>query len=279
MTENSPASQTPAAPQPAQWNVPQALYWALIIGAILFVKGFLMDQFTIPSRSMEPTLHGDTFFKGDRILVNRLAYGIRLPWTKTWLAEWGGPERWEVVVFQTIESSSIHGTLVKRVAGLPGETIKVHHGGLVINGKKVEKPDSMPEHQWYWSPSDLPKIAEAKERAMFEQMLEQDPMKFGVGNDPAAITIPDGHYFMMGDNSLESHDSRMYGFVPREHLIGRTFAIWYPFNRWRDFTGFTDTWWGMGMVVGIPGGLLLWIFWDIAMDLRRWLAKRRNATA
>ncbi|MBI1320657.1 MAG: signal peptidase I [Candidatus Hydrogenedens sp.] len=259
-------------------NRRQTIYWFLIIGSILFVKGFLMDQFTIPSRSMEPTLHGDTFFKGDRILVNRLAYGIRLPWTKTWLAEWGGPERWEVMVFQTIEPDSNHDTLVKRVVGLPGETIQIHHGGILINGKKVEKPDSMPEEQWYWSPDDIRKIADPRQRAFFEELQRQDPIRFGVGNDPASITIPEGHYFMMGDNSSESHDSRMYGFVPRENLVGRAFAIWYPFNRWRDFTGYSHTWWGKSMVIGIPSLLFLWIFWDIATDLRRWFKKLRGGS-
>jgi signal peptidase I len=250
-------------------------YWVRLIGIVLFIKGCVVDQYRIPSRSMEPTLHAGGFFSGDRILVNKWIMGPRIPFTTIRLWDWYEPQRWDIVVFHTIEPGSREKVLVKRIVGLPGEKIQLYRDHLRINGEKVDFPDFMPDNMWYFVPQDIPKIRDPNTRAYFEAMQRQDPIRFGVGEDAAFTTIPPDHYLMLGDNTAESHDGRMYGWVPRDHIYGRVFAIWWPFERLRDFTGFYQTWWGP-FAVWLPlGALLVWIVWDLLVDLR-WVLRRKK---
>lgn len=252
-------------------------YWVRLIGIVLFIKGCVVDQYRIPSESMEPTLHAGGFWSGDRILVNKWIFGPRIPFTTTRLWDWSAPERWDIVVFHTIEDKSKEKVLVKRVVGMPGDKIQLHRKYITVNGENIDFPESMPEDMWYFVPEDLPKI-QGNGRAYFEALQQQDPVRFGVGDSDAFTVVPPDHYLMLGDNTAQSHDGRMYGWVPRDHMFGRVFAVWWPFSRMRDFTGFSQTWWGPFAIYVPLGALLVWIVWDVLVDVRRVLRRRGKKT-
>lgn len=260
------------------WTWQNLFSWIKLILLILFLKGCVIDQYSIPSASMEPTLHGDPrFFRGDRVLVNKWWFGARIPFTNIYLKEWNKPERWDIVVFKTPVEDAKHKILIKRVIGLPGETISFKDGNLVVNGEVVPFPDHMPESMHYLNKVDAYMNAQNAENAddynrmisLFNQMVygmgmsEEEQKQFNV--------IPDGHYMMCGDNTENSFDSRMYGWVPGENLYGRAFGIWWPWPRRRDFTGFSYTWWGTALLYGIP--ILL-----ISLELlNQWRHRKKEA--
>lgn len=206
----------------------------IAIALALLIRWPIAEPFKIPSGSMEPT-----FFDGDRIFVNKHAYGLRfpmngfrIPWTRTttwytdkWLWKGASPERWDIVVFKSAEHRVEHDTLVKRVVGLAGERVQIRDGKLFINGEPVEPPDSMPD---------------------VEYGQAFNSFGFGLIPDDEHTIVPEGHVFLLGDNSDHSRDGRWFGWVPEYHILGRVTSIWYPFSRWRDFTGFTGSLWWRG---------------------------------
>lgn len=208
----------------------------LIAGVIaLSIRWICAEPFRIPSGSMEPTLHGDeAMFKGDRVFVDKLAYGtrfpfnrMRMPFTQKWIDYadrriWNNeaPKRWDIVVFKTVEDNAMHSTLVKRIVGMPGERIHIEGGKVYANGKALELPPSMPPIE-YTSP------------------LEGT---YGIRTEDRYSVVPEGCYLLLGDNSRHSRDGRYFGWVPNEHLLGRVSCIWWPYARWRDFTGFSHRW-------------------------------------
>jgi len=212
--------------------------WVKSIGvAILLamlIRWPVAEPFKIPSGSMEPT-----FVAGDRIFVNKHAYGIRFPFNgfripftrKTiwyadgWLWKGASPERWDIVVFKSNEVAVEHDTLVKRVVGLPGETIAIRSGKLYVNGEVIALDEDMPE-------------------VRYTQAMNS--YRFGLADDEFHSVVPEGHVFLMGDNSAHSRDGRWFGWMPEYHLLGQVTSIWYPYSRWRDFTGFTGSWWWIG---------------------------------
>lgn len=207
---------------------------AIAIGIAMLIRWPVAEPFKIPSGSMKPTL-----LIGDRIFVNKHAYGVRFPfngfripltrttiwYTHKWL--WNGPtpHRWDIVVFKSVEPNAEHDTLVKRVVGLPGEHVLIRGGHIYINGKMVETPPSMPK-----------------------EMYTQAPRSNGYGliDDDEHSLVPPGHVFLLGDNSEYSRDARWFGFVPKRNLLGRVTCIWWPPSQWRDFSGFTRSWWWIG---------------------------------
>lgn len=317
------------------WTRGNLLSWIVLIAAVAVLKGCLMDQYTIPSGSMEPTLLGDPrFFRGDRVLVDKTAFGLRVPFTKKWLGTWSGPERWDIVVFQSVEPDAKHPILIKRVVGLPGEEVEIRDGAVYINGEKQTPPDAGGKPVRYTSEFELDKPELKRQflhlakmntpvpilnpehppvRALYTDMdkfhalvFDKDvdalddaeverlcrdvnpaslntvkhlvraglpELVYGLRPEPEFRRVPEGHYLMLGDNSGQSLDGRVYGWVPRENLVGRTFAVWWPWPRRRDFTGFSGTWWGMLMLYGIPAALAAM---EIAGVVRR-RKNRRNA--
>jgi signal peptidase I len=206
----------------------------LLIG--FSIRSSLADWNDVPSGSMRPTI-----LEGDRIFVNKLAYDLKVPFTTWHLAEWGNPQRGDIVVF----FSPCDGKrLVKRVIGLPGDTIQLQNNALIINGTLVEYQPIADELL-----RDIP----AAGRAGWVFACEQLPgQTHAVGGYPAAparrtfapVRVPEGHYFMMGDNRDDSFDSRFWGTVDRKQIVGRATAVvlsidksnhWLP--RWqRSFT-------------------------------------------
>jgi signal peptidase I len=137
------------------------------------------------------------------------------------------PHRWDIVVFKSVQPHAEHDTLVKRVVALPGEHVMIQNGKIYINGKPLELPDSMP-NIYYTAPASIGGLYGAP------------------GADEAHSIVPPGHVFVLGDNSANSYDARAWGWVPDYHLVGRATSIWWPVTRWRDFTGFSHSWWWIG---------------------------------
>ena len=118
--------------------------WILLILAVFTIRWALIEPFYVPSGSMEPTLHGDPrFLRGDRVAVNKLSYGLRIPFTKKRLIKLGEPKRWDVVVFNNVDPNAKHGILIKRVVALPGERVHIADGKIHINGAPVDPPDDL----------------------------------------------------------------------------------------------------------------------------------------
>lgn len=234
---------------------------AIAIGLALMIRWIVAEPFRIPSISMETTLHGDpAMFHGDRVFVNKLVYGtrfplngIRIPFTKTRLQYadkriWRNhdPQRWDIVVFKAVEPNATHTTLVKRVVGLPGERIHIAGGKVYVNGKALEFPPNMPPVS-YTSPWGN---------------------CYGIATDDEHSLAPPDGYLLLGDNSAHSRDGRFFGWVPNERILGRVSCIWWPIARWRDFTGFSGTWWWR-ILVGATSLLLVYrIFFGRSWPMR-----------
>lgn len=387
--------------------------WVALIIVILGLRWIWFEPYKIPSGSMEPTLNGDPrFLRGDRVFINKHFYGIRLPFTTTYIWDWHDPQRWEIVVFKAAHANPEHKTLIKRVVGMPGERIQIREGDIYINDELVEPPADLqeilhyttvlmapreqlenvfvqlaretrmppqfihwddaaenlilqiavtnqtppmlnPEHEnvkrlmadvaevrkklaaeglssieaaraagaadlisasarqvakdllivsdapQYRLPldpnsplyvQDAVKELEADVAALRERIKGLDDaaiangaldefygtvshrtwrvlsdfvmaltgrtasadMKYGLSDEERYSVIPEGHYLLLGDNSGNSLDGRVTGWVPRDNIIGRAFCIWWPVGHWRDFTGFSRTWWGAALLYGLP---------------------------
>ncbi len=213
---------------------PHLIEWvrsALIaLSLALVIRWALVEPYRIPSGSMEPTLHGDPGFgRGDRVFVNKFVYGLRYPFMNKRIWKGQDPQRWDLVVFKTVEEDAIHKTLVKRIVGMPGEHFQIRGGRIYVNNEPLVLPPDMPQDLFYTSPLNAP---------------------YGVQEPAAFSQIPEGHYLVLGDNSAHSRDGRYFGWLPNAHIVGRVSCIWWPPPRWRDFTGFTQTnWWRVLLVV------------------------------
>ncbi|HOK89509.1 MAG TPA: signal peptidase I [Candidatus Hydrogenedentes bacterium] len=203
----------------------------LALACALIIRWAIAEPYRIPSSSMETTLHGDPRFgRGDRVFVNKWIYGIRAPFMNKRLFYGKAPQRWDIVVFKSVEPDAIHKTLVKRIVGLPGERIHIRQGKVYVNGEPLSIPDFMPPGMYYTSPPDA---------------------RYGILADDQYSLVPPGHYLVLGDNSAQSRDGRYFGWVPNEHIVGRVACIWWPPSRWRDFTGFSRTLWWRGSVIAL----------------------------
>ncbi|MCB8890096.1 signal peptidase I [Vreelandella malpeensis] len=188
----------------------RSLFPVLLV--VLVVRSFIVEPFQIPSGSMRPTLE-----VGDFILVNKFAYGLRLPVVHTKVFEVDEPERGEVMVFRFPDEPSVN--FIKRVVGLPGDRIRYEGKQLYVNGEPVAK--TLIEEGPAGSPQQL----------LLEERLGS--VRHAIYNNPrdpgpqmGEVVVPEGEYFMMGDNRDQSNDSRYWGFVPEENIVGRAFAVW-----------------------------------------------------
>lgn len=215
---------------------------AIAIGIALVVRWAVFEPYRIPSGSMEPTLMGDpAFMRGDRVFVNKWVYGLRVPFQNARLWQGAEPQRWELVVFKTVEENALHGTLVKRIVGMPGEHLQIRDGKVFVNGEALELPPDMPQDTHYTAPPFT-------------------DMRYGIRPEPEYSQIPPGQYLLLGDNSADSRDGRVFGWVPGDHFVGRVSCIAWPIAHWRDFTGFSKTWWWRGTLALIAGLTLFRIF-------------------
>ncbi len=194
-----------------------------IILLVLVIRSFIAEPFRIPSSSMVPTLH-----VGDFILVNKFSYGIRLPVLHTKVFDTGEPERGEVVVFrypkkpEDREKPDVD--YIKRVVGLPGDRVGYFDKTIFINGEAVGQESRE-------KGSELLHLTQSELR--FEH-LGDDGHFILVDTDKRPVegemVVPDGHYFVMGDNRDNSNDSRYWGTVPEQNLVGKAFFIWMSWD-------------------------------------------------
>jgi signal peptidase I len=190
--------------------------YSILIALILATsfKSAVADWNVVPTGSMKPTI-----LEGDRIFVNKLAYDLKIPYTTMHVAEWGNPKRGDIVVFYSPADGK---RLVKRVIGTPGDRIAMRNNQLYINDEKLT-----------YEPS---RKLETKDPSLIEQyvlvenlgdtrhpvmIIPQRPSLRSFG----PVTIPKGKYFMMGDNRDNSADSRYFGFVERNRIVGQATAI------------------------------------------------------
>ncbi len=198
-----------------------------VILAVLIFRSFIAEPFRIPSGSMMPTLD-----VGDFILVNKFAYGLRWPVLDSKFLSIGEPKRGDVVVFRYPRDPTQN--WIKRVIGLPGDVISFHDHTLMINGKPVPKYDSKPYTDD--GSKESPDMAQVGTQASEEDLLGVKHAVLtipGMNRSPQGTwTVPQGHYFVMGDNRDNSMDSRYWGFLPEKNLVGKAFLIWLS---WRGF--------------------------------------------
>ena len=177
---------------------------------VLVLRSFLVEPFQIPSGSMKPTLQ-----VGDFILVNKFIYGIRLPVLGTKVIEIDQPERGDSMVFIPSHKNQY---FIKRVIGLPGDRVRYQNKVIYINNVEQNQKYLGPISDAVSAPLQFTETLDGKTHAMWRNRYE----------DPGAQEwlVPEGHYFMMGDNRDQSSDSRFWGFVREDKIVGKAFAIW-----------------------------------------------------
>jgi signal peptidase I len=194
----------------------------LIVFVIIPVKSSLADFNWVPTGSMNPTI-----LEGDFVFVNKAAYGLRVPLTLQRMAQWSGPQRGDIIICFSPEDNV---RLIKRMIGLPGDVLELRNNQLYIN----EQP--MPQSTI--DPIVLEDLSEAL-RSQNEFSLEQlDACEHSIMLMPSVQSkrnfgpdiVPEGQYFVMGDNRDNSRDSRFFGFVPRKNIVGRAVGIAASFN-------------------------------------------------
>lgn len=233
--------------------------WVKIIGLILIIRWIWFEPFRIPSGSMEPTLHGDPrFFHGDRVAVNKWVYGPRVPFMNKRIFNLKDPQRFDIVVFRAVEKEAENKILIKRLMGLPGERIHIKGGKVHVNGEAVTMPDGLDYVEYTHGPH--PEERAALEERWGEAAVNEaySGYKYGILHDDQYAVVPDDHYLFLGDNSADSKDGRVFGWVPRDNIVGPAFCVWWPFGNIVDFTGWSHTWWGMLILYGIPGSLVIY---------------------
>jgi signal peptidase I len=195
---------------------------------VLLLRAFLVEPFRIPSGSMMPTL-----LVGDFILVNKFAYGIRMPVTKTKLIAVGEPERGDIVVFRWPVNPRLD--YIKRVVGLPGDRIRYQNKTLFINGQPMPiEPISQyqPEGSGMRALGSVvgrERLGDVEHAVLVNPMAPDFSPSCGfLGYQE--VSVPDGHFLMVGDNRDDSNDGRCWGFVPEENLVGKAFFVWLSWD-------------------------------------------------
>lgn len=228
----------------------QALFGAVFLA--LLIRGFVFEPFKIPSESMVPTL-----LVGDHIFVARYEYGLRVPFTKLWLKEFDDPKHGDVVVFSFPDDEDVD--FIKRVVGVPGDKISMKAGVLYVNDVATDlktftlgeaKADNrcvmdLTKEADQIFPADFRDFPFYLKHNKFNQQLEtfdngnvhmiqqlKDKLVDELGAD-FELVVPERSFFVMGDNRDQSHDSRMWGFVPRENLKGKAKYIWLSLDHER----------------------------------------------
>ncbi len=175
----------------------EALLFAFVLAA--FIRFFLVSAFTIPSGSMLNTIQ-----IGDYLLVNKLSYGLKLPFSDTWIYKGNGPEYGDIIVFKYPKNPSVD--YIKRVVGLPGDVLEVRNKQFFRNGEAIKE----------------------------DYIIHTRPNAIGTLDNVAPFTVPADEYYVMGDNRDNSEDSRAWGSVHRDAIYGKSWRIYWS---WDDRAG------------------------------------------
>ncbi|MDS1140960.1 signal peptidase I [Pusillimonas sp. SM2304] len=227
----------------APWWVEYCVSFFPVILFVFALRSFVVEPFRIPSGSMLPTLQN-----GDLILVNKFQYGIRLPVIDKKVIDIGSPRRGDVMVFRYPVDTDVD--YIKRVVGLPGDVVQYRDKVLTINGEQVAHArdgDFFEPDRSAYVGRYLEQLGPVQHKILLNKQAGQDYM--AISNYPyrenceylsngVRCTVPPGHYFMMGDNRDNSLDSRYWGFVPDEYIVGRAFFIWMNFSEPSRIGGF-----------------------------------------
>ena len=211
-----------AEDEEAHWLINETRSLLPIVLIVLILRSFVAEPFQIPSSSMEPTL-----LVGDFILVNKFTYGIRLPVTRTKVLDLNEPKRGDVMVFFPPNDKRY---FIKRVIGLPGDLIEYQNKQLFINGELQQTIVSEDE-------LDL-----LRRQLLQENLAGVEHAIYHTANRPSVsmrMLVKEGEYFMMGDNRDNSKDSRYWGTVPEENIVGKAFAIWMHWKDWSSLPSFS----------------------------------------
>ena len=206
-------------PKVVQWSI--ELFPVLLL--VLVFRGFIFEPFRVPSNSMMPTL-----LTGDFILVNKFDYGLRLPILNSKIIDFSKPERGDVIVFRypNYEHSAGYSGVdfIKRVVALPGDTISYEKDQLTVNGEIVDyrKIGAYQGVDSGKAMSGYRHVRELIDHADHDILLHP----LGHSRELSKTTVPEGHYFVMGDNRSHSSDSRFWGYVPEDYILGRAIGIW-----------------------------------------------------
>jgi signal peptidase I len=223
-------------PEPVVVDMARAFFPVVVV--VFFIRSFWLEPFKIPSGSMKPTL-----LIGDFILVNKYIYGIRLPVLNRKLTEGTPVARGDVIVFRY--PLNPQQDYIKRVIGLPGDRVSYSRKRLSINGVEVPtQPSALVNEGGQVYQTFLEKVGEKSHTAQFRPdrqggSLAVESLQFPnrrnceYNGDGFSCVVPAGHYFGMGDNRDDSADSRIWGFIPDDHLKGRAFLVWMNFSALR----------------------------------------------
>ena len=201
---------------------------AAVLGIVLLLRTFIFEPFQIPSKSMVPTLR-----VGDFILVSKSAYGLRLPVVRYKIFDLGSPERGDVVVFFPPHEERY---FIKRLVGLPGDEVRVVAGVVYINGEK------MPQMAIDDTPDDDRSVIMREQLKGTSHQIQKRLSPTRLSLNFTAV-VPEGHYFMMGDNRDNSSDSRVWGPVPVDRIVGKAFARWLFWDEFLSLPNFARAGW------------------------------------
>lgn len=213
--------------KPEPWYLDYARSFFPVLLIVFLLRSFVAEPFRIPSGSMLPTLE-----VGDFLLVNKYTYGIRLPIIHDKVFSVNEPKRGDIMVFRFPKDNKTN--YIKRVIGLPGDKIEYRNKQLYLNGQKVEKVAA-----GQYTPFSQPRALD-----LFTQLIPtanaqsaSESASYSILADPYkrshtafSLEVPEGQYFVLGDNRDHSQDSRFWGFVPEENIVGKAFFIWFHYN-------------------------------------------------
>ncbi|MEO8034239.1 MAG: signal peptidase I [Acidobacteriota bacterium] len=197
----------------------------ILLLVITSMRSALADWNDVPTGSMKPTIQ-----EGDRVVVNKLAYDLKFPFTTIELLKWSDPKRADIVV---LFSPADGVRLVKRVIAVPGDRIELRNNQLLVNGHiQPTAPIGSPVEDDEQGPTFITEenLAGRVHKVMFTPQLNNEKRTFG------PVTVPPGQYFVMGDNRDNSNDSRFIGLIPRAKIVGRATAVAFSLDRAHHFS-------------------------------------------